>query len=247
MLFLVQAPIASVKGPPSKAFRAFAFVNRAWRNTTQSMRAASGAYSRGGWKPERGVAKLAANRLCPNAGTQDHGCPLYPLTRLGGRGGFIKEPMRNLGSYKAVKTKEKNMGYSTKFSGELKFTVEPTASQLAALKSMCGEDCREHPEWNATGIYYIDLELTDDFSGLRWNGAEKTYYLDKLVNVVICEMRKKWPDFGLSGALEAQGEDVEDRWALSIGEDGFAYKTPIALTGKVVTCPHCGDRFALEG
>lgn len=138
------------------------------------------------------------------------------------------------------------MGYSTNFIGELRFTSEPTASQLAALKAMCGEDCREHPEWNAPGLYYIDLELTDDFSGLRWNEAEKTYDLDKLVNVVLGEMRKKWPDFGLAGTLAAQGEDVEDRWALTIGEDGLAHKLPLAPTGKIVKCPHCGGRFELE-
>jgi len=138
------------------------------------------------------------------------------------------------------------MGYSTKFKGELRFTVEPTASQLATSKAMCGEDCREHPEWNAPDLYYIDLELTEDFSGLRWSGVEKTYDLDKLVNVVIGEMRKKWPDFGLTGTLAAQGEDVEDRWELTIGEDGMAHKMNIAVAGKIVMCPHCEGRFELE-
>lgn len=138
------------------------------------------------------------------------------------------------------------MGYSTNFDGELRFTNELAASQLATLKAMCGEDCREHPEWDAKGLYYIDLELTDDFSGVRWNGAEKTYDLEKLVNVVLVEMRKKWPAFGLVGTLSAQGEDVEDRWALTIGEDGIAYKMKLAVTGKIITCPHCDGRFELE-
>lgn len=138
------------------------------------------------------------------------------------------------------------MGYNTEFKGDLRFTKEPTASQLAALKAMCGEDCREHPDWNATDIYYIDLELTDDFSGLRWSGAEKTYYLDRSVNVVLGEMRKKWPDFGLTGTLTAQGEDIEDRWALTIGDDGLAHKLPLVITGKIAECPHCGERFELE-
>jgi|CXWK01.1.fsa_nt_gi hypothetical protein len=138
------------------------------------------------------------------------------------------------------------MGYTTEFRGELRFAKEPTASQLAAVKAMCGEDCRDHPEWDAPGLYYIDLELTDDFTGIKWNGAEKTYDLDKLVNVVLVEMRKKWPNFGLTGTLAAQGEDVEDRWALTIGEDGLAHKTKLAVTGKIVTCPHCDARFALE-
>lgn len=138
------------------------------------------------------------------------------------------------------------MGYSTTFTGELRFTSEPTAKQLAALKAMFGEDCRDHPEWGTTDLYYIDLEFTDDFTGLRWNGAEKTYDLDKLVNVVLHEMRKQWPDFGLTGALMAQGEDVDDRWALTIGDDELAHRTPVVVTGKIVRCPCCGERFELE-
>ena len=72
------------------------------------------------------------------------------------------------------------MGYTTKFIGELKFTREMTAPQLAELISILGEDCREHPEWNATDLYHIDLELNGQCDGLRWNGMEKTYFLDKL-------------------------------------------------------------------
>jgi hypothetical protein len=138
------------------------------------------------------------------------------------------------------------MGYSTRFDGELKFTADPSAKALAKLNQMFGEDCRDHPEWNAHDLYYVDLELTEDFSGLKWNGAEKTYDLDKLVNVVIREMRKDFPDFGLSGSLLAQGEEAEDRWALVIGEDGWASKQTIATTGQRVKCPNCEHKFLLE-
>lgn len=139
------------------------------------------------------------------------------------------------------------MGYSTRFTGELKFTDEATATQLAALKGMLGEDCREHPEWGATNLSYIDLELTDDFDGLKWDGAEKTYSLDALVNVVLDQMRKRWPEFGLVGQLAAQGEEVGDRWSLLVDAGGRARRVDIALTGQVVTCPHCDMKFVLEG
>jgi hypothetical protein len=138
------------------------------------------------------------------------------------------------------------MGYSTEFKGELKFTVEPTASQLATIKSFLGEDCRDHPEWGRVDAYYIDLEFTDDFTGLRWNGAEKTYAMEACVNVIVREVRKTWPEFGLQGSLLAQGESIEDRWALVINADGFAEKQKIALPGPVCTCPHCGERFVQE-
>lgn len=138
------------------------------------------------------------------------------------------------------------MGYTTTFKGDLKFTNELSASQLAHLKTFMGEDCREHPEWNAKDLYYIDLELNDDFSGVRWNGMEKTYSMEKLVNVVIVEMRKKYPDFALSGTFSAQGEDAEDRWTLSIGEDGMAKKTKVPIVGQRITCPSCEHTFILE-
>ena len=138
------------------------------------------------------------------------------------------------------------MGYTTTFKGDLKFTKELSASQLAALKAMMGEDCRDHPEWDAKDLYYIDLELNDDFSGLRWSGQEKTYGMVKLVNLVITEMRKKWPDFGLAGTFSAQGEDVEDRWTLAIGKDGMAEKHKVPIVGERITCPHCEGKFILE-
>lgn len=138
------------------------------------------------------------------------------------------------------------MGYSTEFTGELKFTKEATAAQLAALKAMMGEDCRDHPEWSAPNLYYVDLQITDNFDGIEWNGAEKTYDLEKVVNVVIKVMREKWPDFGLVGSMLAQGENVDDRWSLTIGDDGLAHRVPIALSGPVITCPHCERKFALE-
>ncbi len=139
------------------------------------------------------------------------------------------------------------MGYSTEFKGELKFTKEPTASQLAKLNSMFGEDCRDHPEWDESeGLCYIDLELTKDFSAIKWNGAEKTYDLDKLVNVVIIEMRKEWPEFSLTGELLAQGEDIEDRWQLCFDHDGFAHRRDVAIVGRKCRCPHCEEEFILE-
>jgi hypothetical protein len=138
------------------------------------------------------------------------------------------------------------MGYSTEFKGQLSFVTEPKASQLAALKSMFGEDCRDHPEWGATDLYYVDLELTEDFTGIQWDGSEKTYALEKLVNVILVEMRKKWPEFGLTGTLTAQGEDIFDRWDLTIEDDGLAHKVKVEPTGKIITCPHCEQQFELE-
>ena len=139
------------------------------------------------------------------------------------------------------------MGYSTQFKGQLTFTQPLTPDQRAALASMFDEDCRDHLEWEAAQLGYIDLQFTPDGSGIEWNGAEKTYHLDQLVNVVLTQMRKSWPAFGLLGTLIAQGEDLDDRWALTIRDDGWAHKLAVAPTGQTVTCPHCQGSFSLEG
>lgn len=97
------------------------------------------------------------------------------------------------------------MGYSTDFKGKLAFTCPVTTEMLAKLNTFFGEDPREHPEWDMSlRDGYIDLQLTKDFTGIEWNGAEKTYFLEKSVDMVIREMRKEWPEFGLKGSLLAQ-------------------------------------------
>ena|ERR1700753_2318022 len=138
------------------------------------------------------------------------------------------------------------MGYNTTFKGELKFTTDLTSKQLAKVKSFLGEDCREHPEWGDTGLTYIDLVLLDDFSGLKWDDCtEKTYDLPEKVNLVIKNMRKEYPDFGLSGKLSAQGEDSDDRWFLNM-VDGKAVKEEIPLSSDEIISPHCGELFTLS-
>ena len=137
------------------------------------------------------------------------------------------------------------MGYSTDFTGELKFTTDLTGKQLAKIKSFLGEDCRDHPEWNAKELTYIDLELTEDFSGIQWDGSEKTYELAEKINLIISQMKKDYPEFGLSGSLLAQGEDMNDRYSIVI-ENGFAKEKKIIITGKKVKCPHCDEEFIIE-
>lgn len=138
------------------------------------------------------------------------------------------------------------MGYTTKFTGELLFTKELKASELAELKKYLEEDCREHPEWNVKNLTYIDLVLNDDFSGIKWNGAEKTYDLTEKVNLIIKQMRNVYPDFGLVGELLAQGEEAGDVWILSV-ENNVAREKTIDLNKnkKKVTCPHCDEEFYL--
>lgn len=106
------------------------------------------------------------------------------------------------------------MGYTTKFSGVLKFVNPITPEQILKLQTILGEDCRDHPEWGARHLSYIDLKITKDSAGLQWDGSEKTYDLPEKVNVVIDQMQKEFPEFALTGRLLAQGEEVGDVWHL---------------------------------
>ena len=140
------------------------------------------------------------------------------------------------------------MGYNTIFKGELKFKTEPSTKALAKLSAMFGKDFRDHPEWDGHGLYYVDLLLTKDFSGVRWNdGTEKTYDLEKIVTKVIAVMRKDFSDFALTGSLTAQGEDAEDRWDLVMDETGTtATKHMVPIPGTKTTCPRCDHTFYVE-
>lgn len=140
------------------------------------------------------------------------------------------------------------MGYSTDYKGKLLFTRELTSKELAFLKKMLGEDVREHKEWGdpdvftGRGLYYIDFELTPDFDGIQWDGAEKFNGAVEAVNLIIDKMKTASPDFGLKGSINAQGEDVDDRWRLTI-EKGRAVRIDVKPKGKKIKCPHCGEYF----
>lgn len=142
------------------------------------------------------------------------------------------------------------MGYSTSFKGELKFKKELTASQLAFLKTFLGADRREIGFADDCDAYvskdeywdHIDLELLDDFSGLKWNGAEKTYGLEYIINFITKHMRNKYNDFDLIGSLSAQGEEAEDRYVIDM-EEGIAIKKELNVKCKEITCPNCEEKI----
>jgi hypothetical protein len=138
------------------------------------------------------------------------------------------------------------MGYSTNFTGQLGFNRELTGPQLARLNEIFGEDCRDHPEWGAKDLYYIDLELTPKFDGVKWNGAEKTYGMHEAVNLVTRLMRASWPEFSFTGSMAAQGEDPEDRWQLYVNDEGIAEKRMVLIVGTRCACPECGHNFIIE-
>lgn len=124
------------------------------------------------------------------------------------------------------------MGYSTEFKGSLKFKEPLTAEQELYIQQFLNyEEPREHPDWiipDKNKTSYQQLELTADKTGIQWDGNEKFYHAVEAVNIVILNMQAKFPDFGLTGKLLAQGEEVGDVWFLKI-IDGKAVEVPIDL------------------
>jgi len=157
--------------------------------------------------------------------------------------------MRILNCWRQIINK---MGYSTDFKGELKFKIEPNASQLAELKKFLGKDRREigfkednlvyDSDEDDEYWYHINLEFTDDFSGVKWNGAEKTYGLNYIINFLTKQMKKTFKDFELIGELSAQGEEADDRWVLKMIK-GVAIKIELTEIFKECVCPHCGEKI----
>lgn len=147
------------------------------------------------------------------------------------------------------------MGYTTEFTGQLNFTGTVTPSVLMELTKYLSHD-RRQIGYEGDGIYeggkygsywyHFDWELTQDFAGIQWNGAEKAYDMEHIANWLIDKMREKFPDFGLTGELKAQGEDFEDRWLLKI-VNGRAVREQLAIVGNIVTCPYCDQKFELTG
>lgn len=131
------------------------------------------------------------------------------------------------------------MGYHTEFRGALRFNKKLNARQLTSIKQILGQDCRAHPEWGVKDLTFIDLTLTADNSGIVWDGSENTYHMPELVNAVITQMRRLYPNFGLSGAMAAQGDNVGDCWELYISEDGYAKRRDFVFKGEMITCPNC--------
>jgi hypothetical protein len=134
------------------------------------------------------------------------------------------------------------MGYDTTFHGNLTYKNPITDEELSYLEDFMGADCREHHEWGRTDLTWIDLECDDE--GIRWSGSEKTYDLPEKINLIIQQMQKKFPNFGLEGSLVAFGEEPRDIWMLAM-ENNVAVEKPMkVVVDEPITCPHCKKRFS---
>lgn len=117
------------------------------------------------------------------------------------------------------------MGYSTTFTNQLNFKTPLTEKALETLRTFMNEDVRIFGDWvnpTDTPLTYIHLKITEDETGIKWNGNEKTYNMPELINFVTFNMiRKGFHDFRLEGELFAYGEKPEDVWKITM-IDGVA-------------------------
>ncbi len=136
------------------------------------------------------------------------------------------------------------MGYTTTFTGKLEFTDAVKPKMLALIKSVEFADLRElDPTYEDDhDVSYLQFRITDDFSGIEWDGSEKWYGAVACVNWLIAFVRREFPKFSLKGQMCAQGEDAADRWILRM-VDGVATKVETPPTGRTVECPDCGATF----
>lgn len=88
------------------------------------------------------------------------------------------------------------MGYTTRFTGTLKFKNELTIQQLIKLKEYFDTDSRKHPEWGPQAFNYIDLELAKDASGLQWDGKCKKNFLTSALPAACLRKVKKSATYG---------------------------------------------------
>ena len=132
------------------------------------------------------------------------------------------------------------MGYDTEYAGELKFKRDLTGPELSRLKLILDNKVNYKGE-----NFWINLEILEDFSGLEWNGNEKTYPLDEAVTALIEEMQEHVPDFDLEGEMTAQGEMIGDLWKFTVKESK-AVRITVLIDGDIIKCPCCDHEFVIN-
>ena len=139
------------------------------------------------------------------------------------------------------------MGYTTQFIGEISIKPELKASQIKFIQGMFGDIREWNPEdAELLDLTHFDFEFNEGFTGIRWDGSEKFYSAVECMQYIIDKSLEKWSELKFEGILQAQGEEFDDRWKLVVSGNK-AEKINIAPTGKAIECPHCEEKFELEG
>jgi|SRR5882724_795486 len=113
------------------------------------------------------------------------------------------------------------MSHNTDYKGELQIT-EPApvlVEHLRHLNTLLSLTPSDKPSDGVTPPpEYPALKLTPAFTALKWSGDEKTYGMDKVLNWLTAEMRKKFSEFQLSGGFS---------WTDDYGDSGVVKIDPV--------------------
>ena len=158
------------------------------------------------------------------------------------------------------------MWYTTTLHWQLDFNPAITnLEEIRTLRTLLGQDLRELKEtdpvadglqrklnesvskdskFKSINLSYIDFELTSKLDWIQWDWSEKFYDIVEKTQFIIDYMRHYYPHFGLSGSIECQWEEFEDRWLLVV-KDNIATRVDNQLVWYV-RCPECDHHFKIN-
>jgi len=110
------------------------------------------------------------------------------------------------------------MGYTTKFDGTITTNPKMDWTMRAAVREYCANadigKVRKNSDLDGT----CDWKASDDFTGLVHNGMEKSYDQDQWLQALINDLLAP-AGFICNGIVDAQGEDVSDRWRIIVRDN----------------------------
>jgi hypothetical protein len=101
------------------------------------------------------------------------------------------------------------MGYDTNFRGRLTFSKELDSDQLKKLTEFISRDHKE------PGIWTRHCDWRTDGKFLGWNGSEKSYDMEKWLQIIVDRYLRFW-GIELTGRMLAKGERYNDVWTLEV-------------------------------
>ena len=138
------------------------------------------------------------------------------------------------------------MGYTTDFSGGLKFNRELTHKEWMELKELGNYDSYQEGYKKYTDTpdtlpnSYLQWEPNSDGTQYVWNGGEKFYDYIHWLRWVIKHYMKPH-DLILNGEIRWQGEDMEDVGVIVVVDNKVT--TRKLVIESLCECPNCGHKF----
>lgn len=117
------------------------------------------------------------------------------------------------------------MGYDTSFTGSVRVTPPLYVEDIALLQSFARE-C--HEEEGPSGSYYCQWVPTSDGSEIKWDGEEKFYDADEWMQYIIDRFLAP-AGYLVEGEIDAQGEDVGDRWRIVVRDNRARRVEPVLV------------------